>query len=80
MHGRHRWVVLADLLDYQGGSRDDRRAARAEMVREGEAAGMYHLDLTPVAGQARSVTFPVVLDTNVLFGAHLRDTVLPFVA
>jgi len=49
MRGRHRRVMLADLLDYQDRSRDDRRAALSEMVREGEAAGMYDLDPTPVA-------------------------------
>lgn len=49
MRGRHRRVMLADLLDYQDRSRDDRRAALSEMVREGETAGMYDLDPTPVA-------------------------------
>src|SRR5665647_3559607 len=42
-------VMLADRLVYQDRSRDDRRAALSEMVREGEAAGMYDLDPTPVA-------------------------------
>lgn len=44
MRGRHRRVMLADLLGYQDRSRDDRRVALAEMVREGESAGLYDLD------------------------------------
>ena len=46
LRGRHRRVMLANLLDYQDRSRTDRRAALDDMVRKGEAAGLYDLHPT----------------------------------
>jgi excisionase family DNA binding protein len=39
--GRHRRILLADLLAYQESMRRDRRAALDAMAREGQAAGLY---------------------------------------
>ena len=46
--GRHRRVMLADLLAYQASMRRERREALDRMAQEGQAAGLY--DAT--AGQA----------------------------
>ncbi|MBP6996803.1 MAG: helix-turn-helix domain-containing protein [Phycicoccus sp.] len=39
--GRHRYVRLSDLLEYQQRTREARRAALGEMVRLTEAEGLY---------------------------------------
>ncbi len=39
--GRHRYVRLSDLLDYQTRTRGERRAALDDMVRASEAVGLY---------------------------------------
>ncbi|WP_460541213.1 helix-turn-helix domain-containing protein [Glycomyces halotolerans] len=39
--GRHRRVLLRDVLTYQEQSRMERRAGLGEMVSEGEDAGLY---------------------------------------
>ncbi|WP_199041205.1 helix-turn-helix domain-containing protein [Glycomyces salinus] len=39
--GRHRRVLLRDVLAYQERSRRERRAGLGEMVAEGEEAGLY---------------------------------------
>ena len=39
--GRHRFVRLADLVDYQQRQRQQRRSALDRMAREGEADGLY---------------------------------------
>jgi len=39
-HGRHRRVLLADLLEYQQKMRRERRAALDEMARQGQEAGL----------------------------------------
>lgn len=41
MRGRHRRVMLPDLLNHRQRSRDGRRAALAEAVRAGEEAGLH---------------------------------------
>lgn len=40
-YGRHRKVTLADLLDYQDRSRKERSQALDDLVRAGQAQGMY---------------------------------------
>lgn len=39
--GRHRFVRLQDLLDYQAREQRDRRDALAEMVNQAEELGLY---------------------------------------
>jgi len=39
--GRHRRVMLADLLAYQGSMRRERREALDRMAQQGQAAGLY---------------------------------------
>lgn len=39
--GRHRYVRLRDLVDYQERLREERRAALEEMVADAEADGLY---------------------------------------
>jgi excisionase family DNA binding protein len=39
--GRHRRIMLADLLAYQASMRRERREAVDRMAREGQAAGVY---------------------------------------
>jgi excisionase family DNA binding protein len=39
--GRHRFVRLKDLVDYQARERTQRREALEEMVRQAEEAGLY---------------------------------------
>jgi excisionase family DNA binding protein len=44
--GRHRRVMLADLLDYRERTRHNRREALERMVADGEEAGVYDLPAT----------------------------------
>jgi excisionase family DNA binding protein len=46
--GRHRRILLADLLRYQQEMRSDRREALDRMAREGQAAGLYDATSGPV--------------------------------
>jgi excisionase family DNA binding protein len=46
-HGRHRRVLLADLLEYQQEMRRERRATLDEMAREGQRAGIYEATAGP---------------------------------
>lgn len=39
--GRHRYVRLVDLMDYQRSERETRRAALTQMMREAEELGLY---------------------------------------
>jgi excisionase family DNA binding protein len=45
--GRHRRILLADLLSYQGRLRRERREALDRMAREGQAAGIYEATAGP---------------------------------
>jgi excisionase family DNA binding protein len=45
--GRHRRVLLADVVEYQQATRDDRRATLDEMARDGGDAGLYEATLEP---------------------------------
>jgi excisionase family DNA binding protein len=45
--GRHRFVRLADLVDYQQRQQEHRRAVLDRMAREGEADGLYEATDAP---------------------------------
>jgi excisionase family DNA binding protein len=47
MRGRHRRVLLRDVLDYRERTRQDRRQAVDEMVAAGEDAALYEATTTP---------------------------------
>lgn len=49
--GRHRRVLLRDVMDYQQRSRAERRAGLDAMVTEGEEAGLY--DIVEPPGKTR---------------------------
>ena len=46
--GRHRRVLLKDILDYADERRHERREALDELVRIGEEAGMYDATTKPI--------------------------------
>jgi excisionase family DNA binding protein len=77
--GRHRRVMLADLLAYQVSMRRERREALDRMAQEGQAAGLYEATAgPPVRTRLSSPTarFPAFLDTCTLYGAYLCDSLL----
>lgn len=77
--GRHRRILLSDLLAYQAQMRQERRDALERMAHEGQAAGIYEATsgLPPRTRlPLRMATFPAFLDTCVLYGAYLADTML----
>jgi excisionase family DNA binding protein len=45
--GRHRRIMLADLLAYQASMRRERREALDRMAQEGQAAGLYEATAGP---------------------------------
>jgi excisionase family DNA binding protein len=47
MRGRHRRVLLRDVLDYQDRKRNDRRRTLDRMAAEGEDDGLYEMTATP---------------------------------
>ncbi len=47
MRGRHRRVLLRDILDYQNRTRHERRDTLDRMAAEGEEAGLYNATATP---------------------------------
>ncbi|WP_305787763.1 helix-turn-helix domain-containing protein [Symbioplanes lichenis] len=47
LRGRHRRVLLRDVLDYQDRIRDDRRRALDQMTVEAEEDGLYDLTAQP---------------------------------
>jgi excisionase family DNA binding protein len=47
MRGRHRRVLLRDVLDYQDRTRNDRRRTLDRMAAEGEDDGLYEVTATP---------------------------------
>lgn len=47
MRGRHRRVLLRDVLDYQDRVRTERRTILNEMAADGEDAGIYSATTTP---------------------------------
>lgn len=47
MRGRHRRVLLRDILAYQKRTRRDRRRVLDDMAAEGEDAGLYEATSTP---------------------------------
>jgi excisionase family DNA binding protein len=47
MRGRHRRVLLRDVLEYQERTRSERRQALDEMAAAGEEAGLYEATATP---------------------------------
>lgn len=47
MRGRHRRVMLRDVLDYQERTRTERRQALDQMAADGEDAGLYESTATP---------------------------------
>ena len=46
--GRHRRIMLAELLKYQEAMRSKRRAALDRMAREGQEAGIYEATAGPI--------------------------------
>ncbi|MGH3258819.1 MAG: helix-turn-helix domain-containing protein, partial [Streptosporangiaceae bacterium] len=77
--GRHRRVMLADLLAYQGSMRRERREALDRMAQEGQAAGLYEATSGPPARTRLSslmARFPAFLDTCTLYSAYLCDSLL----
>jgi excisionase family DNA binding protein len=46
-HGRHRRIMLADLLTYQEAVRHERRESLRRMAREGQRAGIYEATSGP---------------------------------
>jgi hypothetical protein len=77
LRGRHRRVLLRDVLDYQERTRRDRGPALDQLATEGEDTGLYDLTATPVRrGEPTAVAFPALLDTCVLYPAYLCDTLL----
>ena len=47
LRGRHRRVLLRDVLDYQERTRRERRETLDQMAAEGEDTGLYDLTATP---------------------------------
>ncbi|HEX5540689.1 MAG TPA: helix-turn-helix domain-containing protein [Micromonospora sp.] len=47
MRGRHRRVMLRDILDYRDRTRRERRQTLDQMVAEAEADGLYEVTATP---------------------------------
>ena len=47
MRGRHRRVMLRDVLDYQERTRTERRQALDQMAADGEESGVYEATATP---------------------------------
>lgn len=47
MRGRHRRVLLQDVLDYQERTRRERRLALDQMAADAEEGGLYELTATP---------------------------------
>jgi len=47
LRGRHRRVLLRDIIDYQERTRRDRRQALDQMAAHGEETGLYDLTATP---------------------------------
>jgi excisionase family DNA binding protein len=47
LRGRHRRVLLRDILDYQERTRRERRQTLDRMAAEGEDAGLYDVTATP---------------------------------
>jgi uncharacterized protein YbjQ (UPF0145 family) len=45
--GRHRRIMLADLLAYQASMRRERREALDRMAQEGQAVGLYEATAGP---------------------------------
>ncbi len=77
--GRHRRVMLADLLAYQGSMHRQRREALDRMAQEGQAAGLYEATAGPPVRTRLSslmARFPAFLDTCTLYGAYLCDSLL----
>jgi excisionase family DNA binding protein len=77
--GRHRRILLADLLAYEQNMRRERRESLERMAQEGQAAGIYEATAGPVPQMRlplRMATFPAFLDTCALYGAYLCDTLL----
>ena len=47
LRGRHRRVLLRDILAHQERTRHERRQTLDRMAAEGEDAGLYHATATP---------------------------------
>jgi excisionase family DNA binding protein len=72
--GRHRRVMLADLLAYQASMRRERREALDRTAQEGRAVGLYEATAGPpprTRWQSPMAMFPAFLDTCTLYGAYL---------
>jgi excisionase family DNA binding protein len=65
--GRHRRILLADLLAYQASMRRERREAPHRMAREGQVAGLYGATSGPpirTRSPRRRWRFPGIRDTD----------------
>ena len=70
--GRHRRIMLADLLAYQASMRRERREALDRMAQEGQAAGLYDATVGPSPRTrlpSPMAMFPAFLDTCAIYGA-----------
>jgi excisionase family DNA binding protein len=77
--GRHRRILLSDLLAYEETMRRERRESLDRMARDGQAAGLYEATSGPPPRTRLPLlmaTFRAFLDTCALFGAYLCDTLL----
>jgi excisionase family DNA binding protein len=77
--GRHRRIMLADLLAYQASMRRERREALDWKAQEGQAAGLYEATAGPPTRTrlpSPMAIFPAFLDTCTLYGAYLCDSLL----
>jgi hypothetical protein len=68
MRGRHRRVVLRDILDYRDRTRRERRQTLDQMATDAEDDNLYEVTATPNGpGEIDTVGFPALLDTCVLY-------------
>ena len=79
MRGRHRRVMLRDILDYRDRTRRERRRHSTRWPRTPRMTTSTKPDRhaqTDQVRQKRTVAFPALLDTCVLYPAYLCDTLL----
>lgn len=69
--GRHRFVRLKDLVDYQGRTKEQRRAALEEMVSDAEKDHLYETGWPRTGNEVtRGIPGPAVEERDRLGAAH----------